>query len=152
MDTTYTVPAPEENPIVPVLAIDETAKGFLLEAARWAKFLAILGFIAVGFMVLAGIFASAFSSTVLDEYNISTSVIAVVYLIFALIYFFPFLYLFNFSSKTRKALRVNDQFALNLGLSNLKSHYKYVGVLAIIMLIIWAVAIIGISIGASLVS
>ena len=45
------------------LGIDPTAKAHLSETARWAKFLAILGFILMGLAVLAVVFAGTFFAT-----------------------------------------------------------------------------------------
>ena len=151
MDPTYTVSASPENPTPPALVIDETGKAFLLETTKWARFFAILGFIVIACMVIAAFFVSAIYGSMLDDYNIPASMITVVYLLGALINFFPCLYLFNFSVKTKRALQSNDQFTLNLGFSNLKSYYKYIGILIIILLIFYAIAVIGITIGVSLV-
>ena len=41
------------------LQLNESAKGFLKEAAKWAYFLSILGYVGIGFIVLAAIFAGA---------------------------------------------------------------------------------------------
>jgi hypothetical protein len=70
----------------------------------------------------------------------------------ALLYFFPTLYLFSFASKMQVALRNNDQISLNNSFKNLKSCLKFFGVLLVITLCIYAIALIfaviaGISLG-----
>ena len=37
------------------LALSTTALGFLKETGKWAKFISILGFIVVGFMIIASL-------------------------------------------------------------------------------------------------
>jgi len=45
------------------LGIDPTAKAHLSEAARWARFLAIVGFVLIGIIVLVGLFAGSLLGT-----------------------------------------------------------------------------------------
>jgi hypothetical protein len=65
--------------------------------------------------------------------------------------FFPALFLFNFSTKMRRALGNNDQPVMVESLKNLKSYFKYYGILAIIGLSFYALvilaAIIGVMVG-----
>jgi hypothetical protein len=58
------------------------------------------------------------------------------------LYFFPCLYLFNFAKKMQLALRNNDQINLNDSLKNLKSNFKYVGILTIVMLSLYAIGLL----------
>jgi hypothetical protein len=44
--------------------INETAKYNLLEAARWGKFLAVVGFVTMGLMIAVGLFMGAFMATI----------------------------------------------------------------------------------------
>src|SRR5450755_1753744 len=86
------------------LQIDHQGSSFLGETARWAKFLAILGFISCGLIVLAAIFAGSIFSMISRENNVSLAggfgtAVSVVYILLALLYFFPCFYLFNFASK-----------------------------------------------------
>jgi hypothetical protein len=58
------------------------------------------------------------------------------------LYFFPCLYLFNFAKKMQLALRNNDQINLNDSFRNLKSNFKYVGILTIVILSFYAIALV----------
>jgi len=60
--------------------------------------------------------------------------VSVFYILMALLYFFPCLYLFNFASKMQIALRNNDQDHLNESFKNLKSTFRFVGILTIVSL------------------
>jgi hypothetical protein len=130
------------------LQIDHESNAYLSETAKWTKYLSILGFVFCGLIVLASIFAGSFMSGLfLNRYSgnmgsgtaagISTATgigITLVYSLFALLYFFPSLYLFNFSSKMQVALRNNDQAQLNLSFKNLKSCFKFWGILTIVII------------------
>lgn len=128
------------------LRIDNESTGFLSEAARWAKFLAIIGFVMCALMFIGGLFASLFMSSLTEgmeglggesyatysSYNRKFTM--VFYVVFGIISVFPYLYLFRFATRMQEALRSSDQDVLNSSFSNLKSLFKFVGILTIIML------------------
>jgi uncharacterized membrane protein (DUF485 family) len=58
------------------------------------------------------------------------------------LYFFPCLFLFRFASKMKHALAANDQAQLNTSFQNLKSLFRFVGILTIIFLAFYAIAIV----------
>ena len=67
---------------------------------------------------------------------------AVLYIIIALIYFFPCLFLFRFATKTKAALAANDQEVLNASFQNLKASFRYVGIITIVLLAFWVLALL----------
>lgn len=133
--------------------IDTASRAHLSEAAKWAKFLAIVGFVVCGLIVIAGIFAGSFlsmmSGTYSDEYRGSTAltsgmgaVMAVMYIGMAILFFFPYLFLFKFANQMKSALNTNDQQTLNSSFQNLKVMFRYVGILTIVLLSFYALAIL----------
>lgn len=127
------------------LQLDSSAKDFLKEIGKWAYFLSIIGFIGLGFLVLIAIFAGAIFSTIgssmpgMGAYGSSFGAgLTFAYLLIAALYFFPIYYLYKFSSNVKKAFRDNDSAVLADSLGYLKSHYKFIGILMIIMLGIYA--------------
>jgi hypothetical protein len=139
------------------LQVNESAKGFLKEAAKWAYFLSILGYIGVGFIVIAAIFAGAIFTTIghmmpLEQMGMFSSafgiIMTVVYLLIAALYFFPIYYLNRFSSNLKTALRDNNSEKLANSFEYLKSHYKFIGILALIVLCFYALIIVFIGIAA----
>jgi len=128
------------------LQIDQPVSGYLRETAKWAKFLAILGFIMCGLLAILAIFAGSLMSTAFgsmsDGTGMSGMILTIIYLIIAIIYFFPCLYLFHFANKMQRALRQNDQFFLTDSFKNLKSCYKYMGILMIIVLSFYVIIFI----------
>jgi hypothetical protein len=137
------------------MSIDQAGRAHLSEAARWAKFLSIIGFIVCGLVVLIGVFFGSFFSTLMGQYERSGqynefptassglgATVAVLYIIIALIYFFPCLFLFRFATKMKTALASNDQETLNISFQNLKATFRFIGILTLIMLVFWALAFI----------
>lgn len=131
------------------LSLNGSAKSFLRETAKWSKFLSILGFIGIGLMILFGLFSTTIYSPLFDAmvqqqpmpFNMGTFM-KVWFIIMALIYFFPVYYLFQFSRKLKIALRSKDDSDLSSAFESLKSHYKFIGVFAIIILSLYALVFI----------
>ena len=122
------------------LVLTEEAKSHLFQAAKWARFLAIVGFIMVGLMVLLGLFSSVFISAFeSEEFSAFPSALFTgLYVVIAAVYFFPTYYLFRFASRTRDALSEDDSDLLEGGLEQLKSCFRFMGILVIIMLALYA--------------
>ena len=131
------------------LSLTEQAKHFLSEAGKWGRFISIVGFVAIGLLVLVGLSAGAIFGNLpgMEELPFPAAIFGVVYLVIAAIYFFPVLYLFRFSTKIREALNIKDEAVLQTSFENLKSLLKYMGIVTIVMLALYALifvfAIIG---------
>jgi uncharacterized membrane protein YjgN (DUF898 family) len=135
------------------LNIDQIAKTYLYETARWARFLAICGFIIVGLMVIFSIFMLMNFSNIesqMEEMPGAGSglmsgmgtIAFIFYIIIAIICFFPFLFLIRFANKMKAALVSSDQTELNESFRNLKVYYQYIGILTIIGLAFMALSVI----------
>jgi uncharacterized membrane protein len=131
------------------LGIEPATKAHLSEAARWAKFLAIVGFVLIGLLVVVAIFFGSVFSFVSSRSGgsdfqragyegIVGGFVMFMYIIVAAIYFFPCLFLFRFSVKMKTALAANDQETLNTSFQNLKKMFRFVGILTIIGLALFA--------------
>lgn len=132
----------------PTLHFSQEAARDLYKASKWALFLAILGFINVGLMILVAIafvMGIDFMTQGMEEMMALPSMtiyMAVFYLLIALIIFFPFYYLYRFATRADTGVADRDEHLLARSFSNLKSHYKFVGVLVIIILCLYLVGII----------
>ncbi len=141
------------NPSMFDLQIDQSGLNFLNEAARWTRFLSILGFIFCGLLALIALFGGSYLAGMMSGVSgsgiaFSGVFVTIFYLLLDLLLFFPTLYLFNFSSKMRKAQRNNDQLTLTDSFKNLKSYFKFHGILAIIIVAFYFLAIVAAVIGA----
>ena len=135
------------------LNISDNILGYLKETANWAYFLSILGFIGIGLMVifgsLFGTFMAALSGASAYQTGLTAGV-GFVYVVLALVYFFPVYYLFNFSRKMKNALNSKNNEAFISAFSNLKSHYKFVGIFTIVIISIYLLLFLFAGLGASL--
>ena len=70
-------------------------------------------------------------------------IMACVYLVFAVVYFFPVYYLFKSSVGIKQGINSGSQDVLTSGFLNLKSHYKFVGIMTIILIAVYILIIAG---------
>ena len=137
------------------LHITSEAKEFLREIAKWASFLSIVGFVMIGLLVLVAFFAGSLMSSIGSMGGgemgaagaIGGTFITVMYLLIALLYFFPIFYLYKFASNLKGALAQDNSEVLSTSLGYLKSHYKFLGILTIIGLAIYALIFVFMIIG-----
>ncbi|MCD6017432.1 MAG: hypothetical protein K0S53_553 [Bacteroidetes bacterium] len=135
MDVTNNNPA-----INPSVILTDQIKKHLIETSKWSKFLSILGFIGLGLMVLGAIVilvvGVSFGSYMGGGASgaLGASMIALLYLVMAIVYFFPCYYLFKSSTGIQNGIYSNNQELLNSGFESLKSHYKFIGIMMIVIL------------------
>jgi len=70
-------------------------------------------------------------------------IVTVVYLLIAALYFFPIYYLNKFASNLKAALRNNNSQTLANSFEYLKSHYKYIGIMALTILSFYLLILLG---------
>jgi len=122
------------------LVINELIKGELNKTTKWTTFLAVLGFIGLGFMIIAafimiGVNSPAFKGDQMLFMGLG-------YLLFSLLYFFPIYYLYKFSVKCKEALGFGGQMALNEAFIYMRKQYQFVGIVTIVVMSIYFLAII----------
>ena len=138
------------------LHLDQQSVNYLNETVRWSRLLAIVGFINCGLLAVFGLFFGSMMTRMMSGMSgpdagftgFGGAFLSFFLILMALILFFPAYYLFSFSSKMRRALRNNDQMVLTDSLKNLKSFFKFYGILVIIFLSIYGLALISAIIGA----
>ncbi|WP_396157321.1 DUF5362 family protein [Flavobacterium sp.] len=134
------------------MQLEEVAKDYLRESAKWSMFLAILGFIGIGFLALLAIIMTSVMSMAPEipgPYGAIKGFISIIYLVFAIIYLFPIYYLYKYADSTKKALNSGNTELLTKAFSNLKSHHKFLGIAAIIIIALYIIGAIVMVIGYS---
>jgi len=128
------------------LKINSTAEKYLTEIRKWAHFLAIVGFVFTGLMIIASVVvALVLANLTLDQsaFPFPMTYLSGVYFVMAIVYFFPVYYLYQFSIKMKYALQKKADDILESSFSFLKSHYKFLGILTIVMLALYPIIMIG---------
>jgi hypothetical protein len=118
------------------LVVNGESAGYLKETGGWARFLAILGFVFVALILILAFFVGALMSSFGMGAQLAGMefMMGIVYFGIAALYFFPILYLFRFATNVIEAVKSNDNQTLVTALKNLKSHYKFIGILTAIFL------------------
>jgi len=119
----------------------------LLKAAKWGKFLAILGFIVSGLMIIGGIMMSFALNMVSDEMvplnmSISPLVLSIFYIVIAGIYLIPVIFLNSFSNNAMKAINLSNTENMTASLKNLKNLFVFIGVATVVLLAIYTIVLI----------
>jgi hypothetical protein len=118
---------------------------FLDTTRKWSLFLAILGFIGMGLMVVGGLFMVVAGSSI-GSYPgtpMPFGLIGFVYFIFAVLYFFPIYYLYKFSANMKNAIMMRNELSMEQAFRFLKNHYQFVGILTIVIISLYILMIIG---------
>lgn len=143
------VQQPLDKNLTEELELNGRAIGYLREAAKWGKFIGIMGFVMIGLFVVFAVFMGAIFGSTSALTGMSSGMGAMngglitgTYLVMALLYFFPVLYLYRFSVRTGKALRNKDSELFSDGVGQLKSMFKFMGILAIIIIGMYAIMLI----------
>jgi hypothetical protein len=117
---------------------------YLLETAKWGKFLAIVGYVGMGILILVAIFMM-FGLSRLSKFSgtpFPMGLFGVIYILLAIIYYFPVTYMFNFSVRMKQGLSSNDLQSVISGFENLKSVFKFMGIFTIVVLSIYGLVLI----------
>ena len=126
------------------MQLTDQAKKYLLEAAKWANFIAIVGFITIGLLIIMSFSIGSIMANLPEGSlgGLSPKFFSFFYLIAAGIYFIPVFFLFQFGHKIKQAMIEDDHNLLTFGLKKLRSHYKFIGVLFIIFIVFYLLLIV----------
>jgi len=122
------------------LEVTSESKSYLLEAAKWGRFLAIVGFVFFGLSSLSvllnlGMLASIGGGFAFLGFIFGLALLA--------LFFFPIFYLYKFSTNTISAMKTSSTMDLTDGLRNLKSLFKFYGIFMAIIIGFYALIFVG---------
>jgi hypothetical protein len=127
------------------LEIDQSGLRYLNTTRKWTMFISIIGFIALGILVifgiLAGTFLSAFSSGIKGP-GMQESLLLAAFFITALLFLFHILYLFRFSKNIAHAVHNHNNKELDKALKNLRNLFIFSGALIIFLILVYFAALI----------
>jgi hypothetical protein len=135
----------EANTEIKNIEIEGETLTQLNKTRKWAMFLAIIGFIFLGLMLIIGLIAGTFLNTFNTGekgLGIPASLTFIPVLLIGAIYFFPVLFLFRFSKHISHAIHTLDKLEFHKAVKNLKAYFAYIGILIIIMLSIYLIILV----------
>lgn len=120
---------------------------YLLKAAKWGKFLAILGFIICGLLIVGGIMMSFVLNIVSDEMvplnmPFPPVILSVIYILIAGVYLIPVIFLNSFSNNAIKAANLSSTENMTTSIKNLKNLFVFVGVSTVVILALYTIILI----------
>lgn len=143
------------DPHQPSLLQTDYVRQMLSTTAKWTKFLGIIGFIACGFVILAALSMFTLGNTLSEIPNMPVAFmtggfLGTMYLLAAVLYFFPSRYLYQFAEKLNLALQSEDETQLILALDKNKSFFKFIGITTVVVIGLYILMFIGIIAGAAM--
>ncbi len=118
---------------------------YLNDTRKWTLFFSILGFIFMGIMILGVIFMLTIFGSMSPMASPASGMgvmLAFFYLALGALYFFPIYYLFKFSTHSKNAIYSENSEQIELAFKFLRLHYKFIGILTIIILAIYVLIFI----------
>jgi uncharacterized protein DUF5362 len=120
-------PAPSDPPVLALVTLP------LQRTQPWVRFLAIMGFIGAGVMVLVGLTAGVAGAV---TGRIETIGLMVVYPIMAVVYVFPSLFLLRYADRIRSFVASGQEQDLAGALDAQRSFWKFAGILTIVSIVV----------------
>ena len=126
------------------IILDENAIEHLRIARKWSNFLSIIGIVIIGIMLIAMvgilILASRFPQDELVRFTALAQMLPLVVML--LIYGIPIYYLYQFGKHSKIAINNHDSEAISLAFKYLKLHYRFMGILVIVVFVLYFAVII----------
>lgn len=146
--TTVNTPPPDKS------YLSVFAKREYLGLAQWIMFLAIVVTVWLSLVVFQIITADTFTRTTniqgvenIDYVEFSSGLKIFLLILIVGFNIFPLVSLFRFSSNARKAVKFDDDFALESSIKHLRRYFKYIGILVIIFLSIFVMVYLSTGLG-----
>jgi hypothetical protein len=108
----------------------------------WTMFLSVLGFIGAGLFLIIGIVMLFVGALPRQDAQLANSFMGVMYIILAVLYCFPSLYLYRYSHFTKLFYQNKNEGDLESALSYQKSFWKFFGIISIITVVVTIIGII----------
>lgn len=125
----------------PKLIFTEEIRSYMYDAARWARFLSIVGFVISALMVMAAFSMGAIISSGLLNNSvygplaqIGGSALTIVFLFYTLLIFVPSFLLYKYAANSIQGILYMDQSAITESFKKMKSFFRFYGILFLIVM------------------
>lgn len=138
-----------QKPVEVNLVVSEEMRSYFYEITKWARFIAFFGICVAILFIMASIFIPqmlgqnpALAAKLGVSGGTSLTLITVVYIVLALLFLYPSLLLRKISAKGREGILFGDQESFNMAIANLKTLFKFWGILVILAILGYFLAFI----------
>lgn len=124
------------------------AEAYLREAGKWAHFLGIAGFVFSALTIISAFSVGSVVGQLQQTYGTGLSAsqlstgLSFIYIVFGVLIFRPSLYLFQFGAGLKKGFEFGDQFNLNYAFQKLKSCFRFLGIVIIMLIVFYLMVFI----------
>ncbi|KAA5534899.1 hypothetical protein F0919_09875 [Taibaiella lutea] len=125
--------------------LDERSKAYLLETTRWTKFLAIIGFIFIGLMLVVALAMFTMGSYVSSFAGLGSYFgvgMGLLYIVIGVLYLFPILSLLKFSTNMKAGIQTSNIELITEGFRHQKNLFKFMGIMTIIVIALYLILIV----------
>lgn len=143
-----------ENLETPQLIVTEDMRSYIYDMAKWANFLGIIGFVLSAFMLMAAltvgpaINANPEMAKMLGQFGaMDRATFSLVFFIYGIAFFYPSFLMVRYAAKAKQGVLYGEQANLNEAMAKLKSLFKYFGILAIIIIGLYLMALVSAIVG-----
>lgn len=144
--------------IIPTSGLNENIKSYLRQTVRWTNFLAILGFIGTGFMILfalimilgGGAMSQYSSQFPIRGMAIGYSVFGVIYLAVSALYFYPVFCLYKFGRLMKYGMMTENEVQITEAFRYQRNMYRFMGIMMVVIIGLYVLVFISLGLaGAS---
>ncbi len=124
--------------------VSDTSVEMLRQTKPWVTLLSVISFIGAGFMLLGGISMMAMGAIApAGSSPIPMAALGAGYIPFALLYVYPALKLWGYSSAIGRLVASRSSIDLEAALAQQKSFWKFAGISTIVMIVLYGLFIVG---------
>ena len=138
----------EETVQQPPLIVSEDMRSYIYDIAKWANFLAIVGFVISGLLVLtsftigSAMRTSQELATAMATSALSPIAITLFCLVYAFAVFYPSLLMFKYATKAKLGVLYGEQASLDEAFGKIKSLFKYWGIITVIGIVLYVLLVV----------
>ena len=140
ISTPATTETENSSPATPRMEITEGMKSDLLEATKWFKFITIMGTIGIALCALAGVVMLL--ASMIGHVDASYTAAGIIYVVVAVVYIPILSKSFALVNQARTACLLDSSDQLAAMFDTMRSLAKYTGILTIVVIAIYVIAII----------
>ncbi len=123
--------------------VSDVSVDLLRQTKPWVQLIGVLTLVGAAFMALGGVSMVALSAIAPRGSGPATAALGLVYLPLAVVYIYPGIKLWKYGASINRLVASRDAADLEVALGEQKSFWKFCGILAIVLVILYVVMFVG---------